>query len=127
MTYRVFRPLLVAVALSGSSLMVAPDVSDAAAYGDVTTDTLEYNGGAQQWKVPAGVNEVTIDAYGAEGGGGATCSASVGTSAGGFGGRSKATITVTPGEVLQVFVGGHPGGNAGGFNGGGKGGSSHGC
>lgn len=38
-----------------------------------------------------------------------------------FGGRTEATITVTPGETLTIFVGGQPTSIAGGFNGGGAG------
>jgi hypothetical protein len=49
--------------------------------------------------VPAGVTSVTLQAFGAEGGG-----LGVGVG-GGQGGHSVATITVTPGETLFVYVG----------------------
>ncbi len=52
--------------------------------------------------VPAGVTQITIDAFGAQGG------LSQDGTAGGQGGEATATITVTPGEVLQVNVGGQP-------------------
>jgi hypothetical protein len=81
--------------------------------------TFEFSGAAQLFTVPAGITQVTIAAYGAEGG------ASI--LAGGAGGLVRATLPVTPGEVLSVYVGGkgtdalgyghEP--IAGGFNGGG--------
>lgn len=49
--------------------------------------------------VPAGVKCVTCDVYGAQGGTGSSSSA-------GLGGRVTATIAVTPGETLNVNVGG---------------------
>jgi hypothetical protein len=88
-----------------------------------TTETFVYTGAAQTWTVPAGVSEATFDLYGAGGG-------LIG--AGGLGGRAMATIPVTPGDSIQVNVGGQGGapsnttpstGGAGGFNGGGDGAS----
>jgi hypothetical protein len=70
--------------------------------------------------IPDGVTQITVDAYGAVGG--------AGGGSGGLGGRVTATIPVTPGETLTVFVGGRGksaisnGSSAGGFNGGGPGG-----
>ncbi len=51
--------------------------------------------GIQYWTVPSGVTELTIEAYGAEGGG----------SYGGEGARMRGTFSVSPGEVLKVLVG----------------------
>lgn len=81
------------------------------------TATFNYTGGSQDFIVPNGVCEVSIDAYGAEGGqfGGAIVA--------GLGGRAIATLPVTPGETLTVFVGGTGLAQAGGFNGGGNGGT----
>ena len=76
------------------------------------TLTFEYTGAAQTWTVPAGANEVTFDLYGAQGAGAG------GVFAGGLGGRATAIIPVTPGDVIQVTVGGW--GSDGGFNGGGN-------
>ena len=84
---------------------------------------LQYTGAAQIFVVPAEVTRIVIDTYGAQGGPWDTTKCQTG----GFGGRARATIDVTPGEVLQVFVGGaggtvgSPSGNVGGFNGGGDG------
>lgn len=84
---------------------------------DTVTCTFEYNGtdgtdgGVQTFTVPKRVNALTIDAWGAQGGG----------EKGGLGGHERATISVTPGETLQVFVGGRGNGSSGGYNGGGNG------
>jgi hypothetical protein len=82
------------------------------------TQTFVYTGASQQLVVPAGVTQIVVDAYGADGGRGSIA-------AGGLGGRVQATIPVTPGETLTITVGGagldRAGvfGQAGGFNGGG--------
>lgn len=67
--------------------------------GGPGTQTFNYTGAAQTFTVPAGVTSVTIDAYGAEGLGfnGFTP---------GQGGRAKGDLTVTPGQVLNIYVGG---------------------
>ena len=77
-------------------------------------------GGPQSFTVPAGVTSLTIAASGGEGG-------PADGARGGLGGSSTATIDVTPGEALAIFVGGAGvrGTNVktvqGGFNGGGLG------
>src|ERR1700690_1531228 len=86
-----------------------------------TTTSFSYTGVLQTFTVPAGVTSITIDAGGAQGGRDATGTLFA------KGGRVQATLTVTPGQVLNIYVGG-AGGNgslstataaAGGFNGGG--------
>jgi hypothetical protein len=80
--------------------------------------TYYYTGAPQKLTVPAGAAFMVVDLLGAQGGG-------YTTSVGGLGGRLLATIPVTPGEVLQINVGGRgiqsatPRGG-GGFNGGGS-------
>lgn len=59
--------------------------------------------GSYDWVVPDGVTSVTVDAFGAAGGG---INYSTNPVPGGLGGRTIATISVTPGETLQVNVGG---------------------
>lgn len=84
--------------------------------------TLNYTGASQNYTVPAGVTRLDLDMSGAQGG-----TTTGGT--GGLGERLQARIVVTPGEVLQVNVGGRGisaspfgGGDSGaGFNGGGNG------
>jgi hypothetical protein len=63
----------------------------------------DYTGAQQNFTVPKGVTQITVTASGAHGGGG--------------GGLVRATIPVTPGEQLAVFVGDNATG-IGGFNGG---------
>jgi Glycine rich protein len=114
-----------------------------------TTEQFDFTGAAQEFTVPANVCQITVDAYGAAGGD-FPSSEEGDEVAGGQGGRATATLAVTPGEVLQVNVGGRgddapneeivppapaagPGesvrfgngnpGAAGGFNGGGDGGA----
>ena len=80
--------------------------------------TFTYTGAKQSFKVPAGVTRITIVASGANGASGYGFRYSKYTAPGGPGGRVKATIAVTPGERLAIFVGGS--GGDGGFNGGGE-------
>jgi Glycine rich protein len=77
--------------------------------------------GTDGFTVPAGVSSLTVDVYGAQGGG------VPGNSTGGLGGHAAATLTVTPGQILDVNVGGAGGAESspvpnGGFNGGASGG-----
>ena len=67
--------------------------------------TFNYTGAQQNFIVPNNVTQVTVLASGAAG-----SSTDV---PGGWGGSVRATIPVTPGESLAIFVGGSP------FNGGG--------
>ena len=80
-----------------------------------------YTGSAQTFTVPAGVTSISVDAYGANGE-----STQSGYCGGyeGKGGRVQADLTVTPGEVLNIYVGGShyytgSGSFGGGWNGGG--------
>lgn len=86
--------------------------------------SFHYTGKEQSFKVPAGVTQVTITASGASGAAGWDYYFSSYAAPGGFGGRIKATIPVTPRGRLAIFVGGS--GNDGGFNGGGKSGNCNG-
>jgi len=60
-----------------------------------------FTGAVQTWTVPPGITSVTIDAYGARGQ----------INVPGKGGRTKGTISVTPGEILYVYVGSDTWGN----------------
>jgi hypothetical protein len=70
-----------------------------------------YTGAAQEFKVPAGVRQLSVVALGAHG------SNEYGKPVA-LGGRVHATIPVAPGETLVVYVGGDAFGTTGGFNGG---------
>jgi gliding motility-associated-like protein len=82
-------------------------------YSQSQTITFNFTGAMQTWTVPPCVNNITVVAAGAKGGG----------SNGGAGARITATLAVTPGQVLNIFVGGMgtQGNFSGGFNGGGTG------
>jgi len=61
----------------------------------------DYTGNIQTWTVPAGVSSIYVDVVGAQGG-------SAGTNIGGRGGKVSGILSVTPGAVLQITVGGQP-------------------
>jgi hypothetical protein len=90
------------------------------------SQTFDFTGAEQQFIVPAGVTQVTIQAWAAQGGAGQQVAG--GSGDGGNGGFVQATIAVTPGGTLFIYVGGRGGngvgtvGGAGGFNSGGRGG-----
>jgi glycine rich protein/type IX secretion system substrate protein len=88
-------------------------------YGVSCGTTFGYTGALQTYTVPGGVTSVTLDVQGAMGGTGYNV-----ISRGGYGGRTQCALAVTPGQVLNVFVGnvgGSGGGGAGGYNGGASG------
>ncbi|TND08683.1 MAG: hypothetical protein FD123_1899 [Bacteroidetes bacterium] len=92
------------------------------------TDSLNFTGGLQTYTIPCGVTSVTIECRGAQGGGGAAGNSSGGATAGGvgaLGGLATGTLAVSPGDVLNVFVGGAGVTPTGGFNGGGNGGNQN--
>jgi hypothetical protein len=103
----------------------------------------ECTGGSQFFTVPAGVHHITIEAYGAQGGGDGFGAGAPAQAVGGLGGRSEVGIATNPGTTLRVDVGckgsdasvnfsgqtgqfvGPDTGGAGGFGGGGKGGDAN--
>lgn len=116
-------------------------VLTAAPIGAATvTESFEFTGEPETFTVPADVCEVTIDARGAEGGASTGDNNATGSGpgarvagngiTGGLGARATATLPVTPGETLDVFVGGagEPAdgadGGAGGLPDGGPGGDA---
>ncbi|MCR5889674.1 tail fiber domain-containing protein [Hymenobacter sp. J193] len=103
--------------------------------GPASSITFSYTGGVQTYTVPAGVTSLQVEARGAQGGantggGGNQYGLEYGPQPGGLGARVQATLAVTPGQVLYLYVGGagRPATNdsgsngSGGFNGGGNGG-----
>jgi hypothetical protein len=74
--------------------------------------TYNYTGGLQYFTVPSGVTQVTIDAYGAQGGDSYWYG-------GGYGARIVGTVSVSGGQQLKIMVGGKGGtGYCGGGGGG---------
>jgi hypothetical protein len=86
--------------------------------------TFNFTGGLQTWTVPAGVNQVVLKVWGAQGGDSQSCvPGETFQTDGGLGGYSEATYTVNAGQNLHVYVGGKGNSNgSGGWNGGGAGG-----
>ncbi len=72
-----------------------------------------YTGASQSWQVPTGITSIDVELLGGQGGG----------TFGGLGARVRATLPVTAGETLQIYVGG-AGSTSAGFNGGGTGGTN---
>jgi hypothetical protein len=89
------------------------------------TDSLVYTGGMQTYTVPCGVTSITIEAYGAQGGNGALGSPNSQGGSGGLGAYASGTLAVTPGQILNIYVGGAGTAPTGGFNGGGNGGNAN--
>jgi hypothetical protein len=108
---------------SGSNFPVTPTTTTTyyaeANASSAASQTFNYTGSAQTLTVPAGVFSVSITANGAQGG---LCNqGSYPAASGGLGGRAAGNLAVTPGQVLNIYVGGqgsHSG--AGGYNGGGS-------
>lgn len=84
-----------------------------------------FTGGAQTFTVPPHVTRIFLKGFGAQGGTGATGGNSSAGGTGGLGGSAEGFLNVTPGDVLNIFVGGQGGTPTGGFNGGGNGGSTN--
>lgn len=99
--------ILVSLALAAAGL-IAVSIAPAQAASQV----VPYSGLPYIYVVPDGVTSLTVTIDGAQGG-------SNGSSAGGLGARITGTLAVTPGEALQVNVGGAGGFQKSGWNGGG--------
>jgi hypothetical protein len=106
--------VLLTVLVGSSAALPSGGCVFTAATGE-TVCTFSYTGAAELWEVPFGVTSATFDVDGAAGSAG---SAGPTFGAGGLGGRASATIAVTPGQVLQINVGGAGALPGGGFNGG---------
>lgn len=105
---------VVALALSATSV-IAPTAAGAA----TIDETFSFTGSTVEWTVPDDVTEITVEAFGAEGGDSAAAGfdddtgiQTAGPGAGGLGGTTSATIEVTPGETLTLAVGGQGGDGA---------------
>ena len=105
--------------ISAAALALAAAV---AAPTQAATQTYSYTGAEQTFTVPAGVTSLSVFAVGGSGGAGGNSGG-----AGGAAGAVSANLTVAPGQVLYVEVGGSGqaggAGSAGGANGGGGGGA----
>ncbi len=109
--------LLAACAGSQSIPVTAPVAGPDGSALKAHMRTFSFTGAQQTFKVPKGVKSIAVDAYG----GGTESSLPRGKAEHAFGGRTQATLPVTPRETLYVFVGGD---GTSGFNGGGTSGGS---
>ncbi len=105
---RTLSTLVAAALLAVGLLVVIPSW-----WAGAATQTFSYTGAVQSFTVPAGVSSIQVVADGGNG------RAVEGTDA--LGARVTATLTVTPGQQLAIYVGGAGAEGAGGFNGGGVG------
>jgi len=86
--------------------------------GLMAQTTFNYTGSMQTYTVPAGVSKISIEAYGAEGGQG-----DGGNYTGGLGAIIYGEFSVTPGETINIVVGGKGEDGTESMAGGGGGGS----
>ncbi len=77
----------------------------------------DFTGAIQTWTVPSGVTLIYVDVAGAQGG-------SAGANIGGKGGKVSGIMAVTPGDILQITVGGQSSTNIAVYGFGGNGGRS---
>ncbi|MDP3199749.1 MAG: T9SS type A sorting domain-containing protein [Algoriphagus sp.] len=77
--------------------------------------------GSYTWEVPEGVNSIKVYAWGGGGGGGAAIYENTRGGGGAGGSITVSTVSVQPGEVLQIIVGNR---GVGGFSDGGNGGNT---
>ena len=109
---------------SGVNYVVTP-ASTLTYYAEATSvvnagsQTFDYSGSIVNWTVPVGVTSINVDARGAQGG----VQIESNVFAPGNGARIVGTISVTPGDVLKILVGGKPADAASDEGAGGGGGS----
>jgi hypothetical protein len=99
--WRVSFALVVALSVG---LVMTPGGDVGAATQDFTTP------GTFNWTVPAGVTQITVEAWGAGGAGGGSddyisCQGAGGAGGGGGAYAASSTVSVTPGQILKVVVG----------------------
>jgi uncharacterized repeat protein (TIGR01451 family) len=116
------RLIVLAAVTSAVAAAASPAAADSlpsgcAQSGQTVTCSYAYNGGEQQFVVPAGVTSLHVDALGARG-----------FSPNSYPGEVVSDVAVSPGQTLYVEVGGKGGWSSdaadtspGGFNGGGAG------
>ncbi len=102
--------------ITGSLLTLA--LASGVAYGQATV--FPYTGAPTTYVVPAGVTSVQVEVWGAQGQ--ALTDEQYDESTGGLGGYAIGNLAVTPGEVLNIYVGGTGNEDVAGFNGGALGG-----
>ncbi len=79
----------------------------------ISQTTYNYTGAMDTYTVPAGVTSIHIETWGAQGNGGTGAGGGVA----GLGGYAEGDLTVTGGQVINLYVGGQNGYNGGGIGG----------
>jgi hypothetical protein len=87
------------------TISATADTPVSATFACTGSTTFNYSGTMTTFTVPGCVTQLTIDAFGAQGGSGFN-SSSAAVYPGGFGARIKGTFAVTGGTVYKVLVGG---------------------
>ncbi|MFS0701681.1 putative Ig domain-containing protein [Cellulomonas sp. 179-A 4D5 NHS] len=102
------------IGIAAGASLIAPGwgIAGAETANAAVGQTFVYTGAPQLYVVPEGVTSIDVTLRGGQGG-------SAGAGKGGGAAVVDATIAVTPGESLQINVGGS--GDTGGWNGGGRG------
>ncbi len=104
-----------------SSISTATYYAESFVASSAGSQVFSFTGSMQTFTVPLGITTLSIAASGAQGGVGTNSVVS------GKGARTAATLTVTPGQILNIYVGGQGTVVAGGYNGGGNGGINSGA
>ena len=99
--------------LTGTATAVPLVISGGVAGASATTQFTTP--GCSVYTVPPSVTQIQVDAYGAQGGSNPPPS----SMSGGLGGHAGGLLNVSPGQQLDVCVGGQGNGSTPGFNGGG--------
>ena len=94
----------------GAIVNYTVNTDDNCSSGATSSQTFSYSGSVQNWTVPAGVTSIMIEAYGAQGESGVGGIVGIG----GLGAMASGELSVTPGDVLSIYVGGSDGFNGGG-------------
>lgn len=127
-----FTPTLVSSPSNGTCTLTLSDGAGQQLIIPIGYQLFSYTSSAQNFTIPTGVTQLTINAAGAQGGSGCSGNGCTEPSVGGDGGTVAATVGVTSGP-LSILVGGAGGtgnsmgaGGTNGYNGGGTGGSASG-
>ncbi len=99
---------------NGSGAIANANVTNVAVACQPSATDLVYTGAQQTYVVPSLATSLDVTLEGAQGGTDQNTSTN-------YGGKLTATLAVTGGDTLYVYVGGQPADTSGGFNGGGAG------
>lgn len=107
-------PTLRCAVTTGAGTVAGADVTDVAVACESRVFDFAFTGAEQTFQVPAWASALDLTLEGAQGGSDFATSAN-------YGGKLTATLAVSPGGVLSLWVGGQAANESGGFNGGGAG------